>query len=56
LTAADSLSRRPYDEPGDLKEDEELQEDSFIAHTVTWSLTFFYSVTDNGLKIKQTNR
>ena len=42
LTAADSLSRRPYDEPGDLKEDEELQEDSFIAHTVTRSLTFFF--------------
>ena len=31
LTAADGLSRRPYDEPGDLSGDEELQEDSFIA-------------------------
>ena len=32
LTAADGLSRRPYDEPANLEDDEELQEDSFIAH------------------------
>jgi len=31
LTAADGLSRRPYDTPTDLDADEELQEDSFIA-------------------------
>jgi len=30
LTAAYGLSRRPYDEPTNLEEDEELQEDSFI--------------------------
>jgi len=43
LTAADGLSRHPYDEPGDFKEDEELQEDSFIAQVEP-------SVTDKGLK------
>jgi len=32
LTAANGLSRRPYDEPTNLEDDEELQEDSFIAH------------------------
>ena len=31
LTAADGLSRRPFDPPTDLVVDEELQEDSFIA-------------------------
>ena len=31
LTAADGLSRRPYDTPTNLEADEELQEDSFIA-------------------------
>jgi len=31
LTAADSLSRRPYDVPTNLDEDEELQDYSFIA-------------------------
>ena len=30
-TAADGLSRRPFDPPTDLVVDEELQEDSFIA-------------------------
>jgi len=53
LTAADGLSRRPYDELGDLTEDEELQEDSFIAQT---DPDIFDSVTDNALKIKQPNR
>jgi len=32
LTAADGLSRRPYDEPIGSEDDEELAEDSFIAH------------------------
>jgi len=32
LTAADGLSRRPYEIPTNLEDDEELQEDSFIAH------------------------
>ena len=32
LTAADGLSRRPDDEPTNLEDDDELQEDSFIAH------------------------
>jgi len=31
LTAADGLSRRPYDVSTNLDEDEELQENSFIA-------------------------
>ena len=31
LTAADGLSRRPYEEPVNLEVDEELKEDSFIA-------------------------
>ena len=53
LTAADGLSRRPYDEPVDLYEDEELQEDSFIAQV---DPDVFDSVTNNDLKIKRRNR
>jgi len=53
LTAADGLSRRPYDEPDDLEEDEELQEDSFI---VQMDPDVFDSVTDNALKVKQEKR
>ena len=51
LTAADGLSRRPYDEPTNLEEDEELQEDTFIAGIEP---DIFDSVTDNGLKVKKT--
>ena len=53
LTAADGLSRRPYDEPDNLEDDEELQEDSFI---VQINPDVFDSVTDNALagdKIKR---
>jgi len=50
LTAADGLSRHPYDEPGDLTGDEELQEDSFVAQMEP---DIFDSMTDNGLRIKQ---
>ena len=53
LTAADGLSRRPYDEPDNLEQDEELQEDSFI---VQMDPDFFDSVTDNALKVKQEER
>jgi len=53
LTAADGLSRRPYDDPGDLKEDEELQEDSFIAYL---DPDIFDSVTDNSRKSKKPYR
>jgi len=53
LTAADGLSRRPYDEPDNLEEDEELQDDSFI---VQMDPGVFDSVTDNALKVKQEER
>jgi len=53
LTAADGLSRRPYDDPGDLKEDEELQEDIFIAYL---DPDIFDSVTDNSRKAKKPYR
>jgi len=48
LTAADGLSRRTYDDPQDLSDDEELQEDSFIAQIDS---DIFGSVTDNALKL-----
>jgi len=44
LIAADGLSRRPYDEPGDLSGDEELQEDSFIAQIQPYIL-IMYQIT-----------
>jgi len=53
LTAADGLSRRPYDEPDNLEHDEELQEDSCI---VQMDPNVFDSVTDNALKVKQEER
>jgi len=53
LTAADGLSRRPYDEPDNLEDDEELQEDSFI---VQINPDVFDSVTDNALAVDKTKR
>ena len=53
LTAADGLSRRPYDEPDNLEDDEELQEDSFIAQI---NPDVFDSVTDNALAVDKIKR
>jgi len=50
LTAADGLSRRPYDEPGDLSWDKELHEDSFIAQIQP---DIFASTQNNGRRPKQ---
>jgi len=53
LTAADGLNRRPYDEPDNLEDAEELQEDSFI---VQINPDVFDSVTDNVLSIDKSKR
>ena len=53
LTAADGLSRRPYEEPDNLEDDEELQEDSFI---VQINPDVFDSVTDNALAVDKIKR
>ena len=49
LTAADGLSRRPYDPPTDLDADEELQEDSFIAQV---DPNIFEPVTTDKIRLK----
>ena len=53
LTAADGLSRRPHDEPGDLSGDEELQDDSFIAQIQP---AIFDSTPNIGRRPKQPHR
>ena len=53
LTAADGFSRRSYDEPDNLEDDEELQEDSFI---VQINPDVFDSVTDNVLAVDKIKR
>jgi len=53
LTAADGLSRSPYDEPDNIEDDEKLQEDSFI---VQINPDVFDSVTDNALAVDKTTR
>jgi len=53
LTSANGLSRRPYKEPDNLADNEELQEDSFIVQNNPDVLD---SMTDNALTVDKTRR